>query len=100
MKQLYYTSCKTGKSVNGSSGFQIRAVSPNLPPDLLRSAVGYVGYALPSNVMPSDSTAAKAPIRLALLNTPSNGRLLCHAVYIGKDPMTGRFGNFFFSYFI
>ena len=95
MKQLYYTSCRTGKSVNGSSGFQIRAVSPNLPPDLLRSAVGYVGYALPSNVMPSDSTAAKAPIRLALLNTPSNGRLLCHAVYIGKDPMTGRFGNFF-----
>ena len=56
MKQLYYTSCRTGNSVNGSSGFQIRAVSPNLPPDLLRSAVGYVGYALPSNVMPSDST--------------------------------------------
>jgi hypothetical protein len=95
VKQLYYTSCKTGKSVNGNSGFQIRAVSPNLPPDILRSAVGYVGYALPSNVMPTDSTAAKAPIRLALLNTPSSGRLLCHAVYIGKDPMTGRFGNFF-----
>jgi len=95
MKQLYYTSCITGKSVNGNSGFQIRAVSPNLPPDILRSAVSYVGYALPSNVMPSDSTATKAPIRLALLNTPSSGRLLCHAVYIGKDPMTGRFGNFF-----
>lgn len=95
MKQLYYTSCRTGKSVSGSSGFQVRAVSPDLPADRLRAAIAYVGYSLPVNVMPSDTTVATAPVRLALLNTRDAGRLLCHSAYVGKDPMTGRFGNFF-----
>jgi hypothetical protein len=45
--------------------------------------------------MPSEKTALTAPVRLALLNTRDAGRLLCHSVYVGKDPMTGRFGNFF-----
>src|SRR5690242_16503403 len=95
MKQLYYTSCRTGKSLGGSSGFQVRAVSPEVPADRLRAAIAYVGYSLPVTVMPTESTAATAPVRLALLNTRDAGRLLCHSTYVGKDPMTGRFGNFF-----
>ena len=95
MKQLYYTSCRTGKSVGGSSGFQVRATSSNVPPDRLRATIAYVGYSLPVTVMPSESTVKTAPVRLALLNTRDAGRLLCHSAYVGKDPMTGRFGNFF-----
>ncbi|MSU54545.1 MAG: hypothetical protein EXS48_01750 [Candidatus Staskawiczbacteria bacterium] len=95
MMQIYYTSCRTGKSVGGSSGFQIRASSPNLPLDRLRSAIAYVGYSLPPSVIPTEKTYLTSPVRLAFLDTPDAGKLLCHGVYIGKDPMTGRFGNFF-----
>jgi hypothetical protein len=95
MKQLYYTSCRTGKSVGGSSGFQVRAVSADLPSDRVRAAIAYVGYSLPATIMPTEKTVATAPVRLALLNTRDAGRLLCHSAYVGQDPMTGRFGNFF-----
>lgn len=95
MKQLYYTSCRTGKSIGGSSGFQVRATSPNLPPDRLRALIPYVGYSLPQNIIPKEDTHLASPIRLAFLITADAGRLLCHGAYIGKDPMTGRFGNFF-----
>jgi len=95
MKQLYYTSCRTGKSIGGSSGFQVRATSPNLPPDRLRATIPYVGYSLPQNIIPKEDTHLTSPIRLAFLITPDEEKLLCHGAYIGKDPMTGRFGNFF-----
>lgn len=95
MKQLYYTSCRTGKSVGGSSGFQIRASSPNVAPDRLKATISYVGYALPQNVIPTEQTCLTSPVRLAFLDTPDAGKILCHGVYIGKDPMTGRFGNFY-----
>jgi hypothetical protein len=95
MKQLYYTSCRTGKSVGGSSGFQVRAASPGLPGDQVRAAVLYAGYSLPPNIMPSEATRITAPVRLALLDTPDMGRVVCHSAYVGQDPMTGRYGNFF-----
>ncbi|MSP34075.1 MAG: hypothetical protein EXR06_04155, partial [Rickettsiales bacterium] len=95
MKQIYYTSCRTGKSVGGSSGFQIRASSPNVAPDRLKATISYVGYALPQNVIPTEQTCLTSPVRLAFLDTPDAGKILCHGVYIGKDPMTGRFGNFY-----
>ena len=95
MKQIYYTSCRTGKSVGGSSGFQIRASSLNVAPDRLKATISYVGYALPQNVIPTEQTCLTSPVRLAFLDTPDAGKILCHGVYIGKDPMTGRFGNFY-----
>lgn len=95
MKQLYYTSCRAGKSVSGSSGFQVRAISREVPADQVRAAVRYAGYSLPSGMVPSEETAGKAPVRLALLETPELGRVLCHSVYVGQDPTTKRFGNFF-----
>ena len=95
VKQLYYTSCEAGKSVGGSSGFQVRAASFGLSPDRIRAALRYVGYSLPPTMEPTESTAATAPVRLALLDTPDVGRLLCQSRYVGKDPTTGRYGNFF-----
>ncbi|MEI8372631.1 MAG: hypothetical protein WCJ35_07335 [Planctomycetota bacterium] len=95
MKQFYYTSCRTGKSVSGASGFQVRAVSPSLTSDQARMALRYASYALPAGTVPSEATQTMAPVRLSLLRTADLGLILCHAVCAGKDPMTGRYGNFF-----
>lgn len=95
MKQLYYTSCRSGKSVSGSSGFQVRAISPGVPAERVRAAVRYAGYSLPNDLSPSDKTSEQAPIRLCFLDTPELGVVVCHSVYVGRDPMTQRQGNFF-----
>ena len=100
MKQLYYTSCVVGRSVSGSSGFQVRAVSTGVPQDRIRAAIRYVDYSLSSAMNPDPSITVNAPIKLALLNTRQAGRLLCHSVYAGRDPTTGRFGNFFTHLFL
>jgi hypothetical protein len=94
MKQLYYTSCASGKSLGGSRGFQVRAASADISPIRLRSVVSLVGYKLPAGV-PPDVDPSATPVRLALLETPDTGRMLCHSVYARQDPDTGRFGNFF-----
>ena len=94
MKQLYYTSCEAGKSVGGQSGFKVRAVSAGVSPDLQRAVCSQVGYELPNGV-PDNVEPAQAPVRLALLDVSGAGRLLIHAVYVGHDPVTDRFGNFF-----
>jgi hypothetical protein len=95
MKQLFYTSCRAGKSLSGASGFQVRAASEGLTPEQIRYAVGYAGYLLPSSVTPDEQTVKSAPVRLALLQTPELGRIICHGVYAGKDPESKRYGNFF-----
>jgi hypothetical protein len=95
MKQLFYTSCRAGFSVSGNSGFQVRAVSPSMTADEVRAAVPYASYALPSDVRPDEDTRHTAPVRLAFLDTPNLGRVICHAQYVGQDPTTKRFGNFF-----
>src|SRR5262249_7173991 len=94
MKQLFYTACKEGQSVSGRSGFQVRAVSPGLSVAQLEAAVRYAGYKLPRGMSP-ETRPDEAPVRLALLQTEELGRILCHGAYVGKDPTTDRFGNFF-----
>ncbi|MEI8372633.1 MAG: hypothetical protein WCJ35_07345 [Planctomycetota bacterium] len=95
MQQLYYTSCRTGRSVGGNSGFHVRAMSPGLSSETVRAAIRYASYFLPTDTVLGAETTATAPIRLALLDTPDVGRIICHSVYLGKDPLTGRYGNFF-----
>jgi hypothetical protein len=73
----------------------MRAASPGLNSERLRSAVRYAGYELPPGAQSSASDAAAAPVRLALLSGPDTGRVLCHACAAGNDPSTGRHGNFF-----
>jgi hypothetical protein len=95
MDQIYFTSCKSEKSVSGNSGFQVRAISSGIKRDLVNTVVSYMGYSLPKGMVATEKTALAAPVRLAFLNVQSVGKILCHSVYIGKDPTTGRFGNFF-----
>jgi len=94
MKQLIYTSCKAVNSLSGASGFQVRAASPGLGTDRLRAALRYAGYALPTHVSPTAATLQRAPVRLALLRGADGQRVMCHSVYVGLDPTTGRAGNF------
>lgn len=101
MKQLYHTSCKKGKSVNGNSGFQVRAVSADVPDARIRTLSRYAGYQLPwteLGAFPKDQwpqLLSDTPTRLAYLNSKDSGRLICHAVDAGQDPATGRDGNYF-----
>ncbi|MEI8372627.1 MAG: hypothetical protein WCJ35_07315 [Planctomycetota bacterium] len=95
MKQLYYTSCREGESVNGRSGFQIRAISRDVDSDRVRAALRFAGYSLPEGTQGSEEVVSTSPVRLILVDTPDAGKLICHSVYVGKDPTTGRFGNFF-----
>ena len=90
MEQLYFTSCKSGASISGNSGFQIRAASSGLTAEHQRALLPHIGYALP----PSARTDGSSPVRLALLRLPSE-TLLIHSVDSGTDPTTGRPGNFF-----
>jgi hypothetical protein len=91
MEQLYYTSCKTGFSVDGAGGLRFRAVSIGLPLHLAKEFSNRLGYTLPSH----DFTVSNAPIRLAFLPVNSGETLLVHSNYLGEDPDTGRQGNYF-----
>ncbi len=93
MKQLFYTSCVAGRSVSGQGGFQIRAASRGLTDDRSRALLGYVSYRLPQGC-DEDAPASESPRRLAFLDTKA-GRVLVHSVTSGRDPTTGRSGNFF-----
>src|SRR4051812_30420901 len=94
MKRLHYTSCRTGRSVSGASGFQIRAATPGLSPYEQATALAVAQYWLPAG-SPVDIPSDKPPRRLALINISTGGRVVCHSASVGRDPETGRFGNFF-----
>jgi len=95
MKQAYYTSCRVGRSVDGGSGFRLRACSSGMSPGRIEAAVQHAGYSLPAGMVPSDDMIDEAPVRLALLDDNGCGRMLVHSCYVGRDPGTRRFGNFF-----
>jgi hypothetical protein len=95
MKQLYFTSCLAGRSLSGQSGFKVRAVSSGIDSTRIDAAVKFTGYELHSSVAANESTVRVAPIRLALIDTPEIGRIFLRSCYVGKDPVTGRFANFF-----
>lgn len=95
MKQLLYTSCEAGKSLDGAEGFQIRAASAGIGPERMRAAKPYMAYSLPSHVHPLQLASESSPVRLAFLKTPQLGVILCHSVAAGQDPSTHRPGNFF-----
>ncbi len=77
MKQLYFTSWEAA----GGRQARLRAASVGLPGERLQAAARYAGYDAP----PQGSAAP--PVRLAWLQTPDAGRLLCHS--------TGGAGPFF-----
>ncbi|MFO7906581.1 MAG: hypothetical protein R6U98_28250 [Pirellulaceae bacterium] len=95
MKQLLYTSCEAGKSLDGDEGFQVRGASAGIGPERMRAALPYMAYGLPTHVSPSCLAPASTPVRLAFLKSPELGPILCHSVSAGLDPTTHRPGNFF-----
>ncbi len=95
MKQVLYTSCAAGKSLNGAEGFQVRGASAGIGPERIRAALPYMAYSLPNHIHPLHLAPASSPVRLAFLKTPELGPILCHSVSAGEDPTTHRPGNFF-----
>lgn len=93
MKQLYFTNTDQN-SVGGRTAVQVRGMSPGLESRRVEAAARYAGYAAPV-VQVEHATAYVPPVRLAWLETPDAGRLLCHSTCLGIDPATGKNGHFF-----
>jgi len=95
MKQLYYTSCESGKSLGGGEGFQVRAASADIGMGRMSAALPYMAYGLPGHFHPLQLERLSPLVRLAFLKTPELGPILCHSVSAEPDPTTHRDGNFF-----
>jgi GTPase-associated protein 1, N-terminal domain type 2/GTPase-associated protein 1, middle domain len=91
--RIEYTSCEDG--VDGIRGFQIRAMTPDIP-DLLRTvAVRDSVYEPPPGApsMPEPDELARFPVAFGYSHAPE-GFALYRANYVGRDH-TGRWGNYF-----
>jgi hypothetical protein len=85
MKQLYSSGPLPGRSTPASGGPQVKAgqqlpafkaASRGLRPEEVQTALTNTGYALPPNW--TADGAGQLPVRLALLQTGSSGRMLAH----------------------
>lgn len=92
LAQLYYTSCETGLS--GFAGFQFNAVTPGLPPRILREVEALTSYQPPRRVgsKPTAADIAACPVSLVYSAEPTT--ILARVVFVGTD-FSGRTGNYF-----
>jgi hypothetical protein len=90
--QLYYTSCETGLS--GFAGFQFNAVTPGLPPQILREVEALTSYQPPRRVgsKPTAADIAACPVSLVYSAEPTT--ILARVVFVGTD-FSRRSGNYF-----
>jgi len=90
--QLYYTSCETGLS--GFAGFQFNAVTPGLPPQILREVETLTSYQPPRRVgsKPTAADIAACPVSLVYSAEPT--AILARVVFVGTD-FSRRSGNYF-----
>jgi GTPase-associated protein 1, N-terminal domain type 2/GTPase-associated protein 1, C-terminal domain/GTPase-associated protein 1, middle domain len=90
--QLYYTSCESGLS--GFTGFQFNAVTPGLPPQILREVETLASYQPPRRVgsKPTAADIAACPVSLVYSAEPTT--ILARVVFVGTD-FSGRSGNYF-----
>jgi hypothetical protein len=90
--QLYYTSCETGLS--GFAGFQFNAVTPGLPPQILREVEALTAYQPPRRVggKPTAADIAACPVSLVYSAEPTT--ILARVVFVGTD-FSRRSGNYF-----
>ena len=91
--RIEYTSCEDG--IDGISGFQIRAMTPNIPASLCIAAVRDSVYEPPPAApsMPSLAELASFPVAFGYTAAP-DGIAVYRASYVGRDH-TGRWGNYF-----
>ncbi|MFI1188523.1 GTPase-associated protein 1-related protein [Streptomyces californicus] len=92
LEQLHYTSAPPGPD---GSGFRFTALTPGLPPSVLREAEQIIGYEPPRNApsRPTDAELAEFPRAFSYSELSDGSRLLARTVYTGAD-YSGRWGNF------
>ncbi|MEU1403638.1 GTPase-associated protein 1-related protein [Streptomyces sp. NPDC005728] len=92
LSQLHYTSAPPGPD---GSGFRFTAVSPGVPPTLLREAEQLIGYDPPRDLpaRPDTEQLKSFPKAFSFSDLSDGGRLLSRSVYTGAD-YSGRWGNF------
>jgi GTPase-associated protein 1, N-terminal domain type 2/GTPase-associated protein 1, C-terminal domain/GTPase-associated protein 1, middle domain len=92
LEQLYYTSCETGLS--GFAGFQFNAVTPGVPPDVLRTVESLTSYKPPRwlSARPTREEIAECPVNLVYTSAPTT--IVANVVFVGTD-FSQRSGNYF-----
>ncbi len=92
LAQLHYTSAPPGPD---GSGFRFTAVSPGVPPTLLREAEQLIGYEPPRDLAarPDAEQLKSFPKAFGFSELSDGGMLLSRSVYTGAD-YSGRWGNF------
>jgi len=91
--RIEYTSCEDG--IDGISGFQIRAMTPDIPASLCTAAVRDSVYEPPPAApsMPNAVELASFPVAFGY-TAAADGIAVYRASYVGRDH-TGRWGNYF-----
>lgn len=89
--QHYYTSCLKGTA--GYAGFQIKAMSPGISPDDLKTINGMIGYQIPPSLDVSNIASHPIALRYNYLGRNNKCILVCSQSN-GPDE-NGRPGNFF-----
>ena len=91
--RIEYTSCEDG--IDGISGFQIRAMTPDIPASLCTAAVRDSVYEPPPAApsMPNAAELASFPVAFGY-TAAADGIAVYRASYVGRDH-TGRWGNYF-----
>jgi hypothetical protein len=90
MYQYYYTSCRRG--VEGISGFQVKAISSGLNPEVLDSSRKMLNYRIP--ISSRDRPLSEHPVALRYNNFDDNTGMMVCCQSSGTDEV-GRPGNFF-----
>ncbi|MFE6224569.1 GTPase-associated protein 1-related protein [Streptomyces sp. NPDC057854] len=92
LPQMHYTSAPPGPD---GSGFRFTAVSPGVPPSVLREAEQLVGYEPPRDApsRPTDAELGSFPEMFGFARLSDGSGLLSRTVYTGAD-YSGRWGNF------
>lgn len=93
-RQLYYTSCEHG--LLGYGGFQFNAVTPGVPPTVMREVEDLTSYEPPRS-MPGDPRPDQlAGFPVAFSHAPGGARtsITARVVFTGAD-YSGRPGNYF-----
>lgn len=93
--QLYYTSCKQGRSAG--SGFQIYSASEGLTKDEMMELEERSTYVPPSHLASQpteDEIRQDFPVAFSSFRLKSGRYGVIQSVYVGQD-YSGRFGNFF-----
>ena len=91
-QQLYYTSCEHG--LGGYGGYQFNAITPGIPPVVLREVEERTVYEPPRWLL-ADPDPEAYPVAFSYGMSPATGMAIAaHVVFTGTD-YSGRPGNYF-----